>query len=340
VSERLRKHVRKIFAQYGGAGPSYNTQGPGGVNFGRPGGFGNTQVNQYYETPLDEVIQRVNDPSLYDSTDNLEKRHEIYHTRTEENIKGYNLDSRELSDLKKSDNKLRYVKVVSNPPADVVEAEDKDVHKTLEQLLDYSRRNSDEKHPYEDSVPDTIKPTRRHAQVYTNRGTGTTVFKPQTENDRHPADVLRYNMLPDGQARKFLGLQGDNKGSTGKGVDNYLQNPKDYNFMNLYGDNGMAFDYPQDQENPKKTGYNSNNIIKQLIADYANSSGEQALRMKKELEDMLRLPAGPGKERRLNDFLGDGIRNRDETVPEIMGVADKYPSPEGQLFGVIPHSGY
>jgi hypothetical protein len=340
VSERLENYTRKVFAQYGGGMPGYDQNAPGGLQLGQqPGGFGGgRQVNQYYETPLDESMKRLNDPSMHDSTDNIEARHSVYHRNYEEDMKGYLLDMDELTDLDEEDVRVRFEKIMSNPPQEKNESYQKE-YKPIEELLD-ALRDNDDSHPNEDQVvvSESEKELIRLAQMYTNRGTGGTVFRPIFKNDRAPYD-LRYKTQFDGNARKYDGLHGDHTGTTGKEVERYLNNPKDHNFHGLHGET-LTFDWPQEREDPSKKGYTTNQFIQKILNEAKAKGSDDYEEAKRVLQPLLRLPDGPGKIRALSDFLGDGIKDDPNLPAETMGVADKYPSPFGQLLGHIPHQGY
>lgn len=325
MSKRLNKNLRHIFSQYGGGGPSYNPFSPGGISYGKPGGFGNSQINQYYETPLDESIIRLNDVSLQDDTLSVEKRLEIYHDSIEQDIKGYLLKEDDLSGLNKSDRQLLFTKNITHPVTNT-KSETKKMDYALEFLLETARTNSSDRHPFEDVSPPQIKPSRRHtmSQIYINRGTGATPFL-GFDTQRSPYDVAKYTSPPDGNPRSYP-YRDQNE------IDAYLRNPQDIDFMSLYGET-LAFDHPQDPES-KDSGYKVDDIVKKIIEKVSKNGTEQALDLKRKLEELLRLPNGPGKARRMDDFFGD---TRDQ-LQEVMGMADKYPaSPNMSVgLGILP----
>jgi hypothetical protein len=310
-----------ILSQFGGSTPSFNPFGPGGINFGRPGGTAGTgQVNTYYEIPLDENIKRINDPSLSESSLSIEKRLEVYHSDIESDLKGYILADGELRDLKRSDNSLRFVKILDQKP-ETEEPQEPIKHVGIEMLLDAVRMNTDEKHPYEDVNPPTIHPTRRHtmSQVYINRGTGVTPFMGVEKEGDHRStfDKARLNTPPDGNPRSY-------PYKTQKEIDNYLKNPEDVNFEGLYGE-ALAFDHPQDPENEEDGYKGMYDIIRNLLKKTKGKGNtEEALAHWRDETEKSQM-AGPGKPRNMFDYFGD----EGNEFNTIRGVGDKFPfSPE------------
>lgn len=307
-------------AQFGGGGPAFNLSSPGGLNFGSPAAVSNNTTT-YYEIPLDANIKRLNDPTLNDPELSIEKRLEIFHNDLENDFKNSTLINNELNDLHRSDVQLRKTKILTEIGKNQHSTEEPKEKKyvAFEALLEQARTNDNSKHPFEDVNPPLEQPTRVHwAQtLYTNRGTGTTVFNPTTENERSPFNKARYTSPPDGNPRSYPYRDQHE-------IDEYLKNPEDVNFEHLYGET-LTFNYPQDPETENKTGYKGiYEIFKKFLKKMKSKSmtHEQALaEWSKEIQNnMMHGPGGPG--RRLDLYLGD---TRDQ-FQEVMGVADKYPS--------------
>jgi hypothetical protein len=325
VPSFLNKSIKHIFAQVGGGTPAYNPFAPGSVNFAKPGGYGSGGINAYHEVPLDESLHRMNDASLKDDTLSVEKRLEIYHDDIENDTKAYALKESEREELKKSDANLRYVKLITDPPKDTKLKKYLEVG--FEKLLDKARTNSDEKHPYEDVNPPTIKPSRVHtSQIYLNRTIGKSPFK-GTEEDgawRHPFDAIRQTLPPDGTPRSYPYRDQ-------REIDEYLASPKDINFSELYGES-LAFDHPQDTEDPNSTGMSG---VTEVVKDITQKSKGQS-NTETALEDWREnlkstLFGGPGKARKMDEYFGDTR----ERFQEVMGVADKYPATPEKSVGMI-----
>ena len=326
MSERLQKSVRKVLAQFGGGNLGFNPTAPGGLGFGKgPGAMGAGQINRYYETPLDNNFHRKFDPSYSDDKINLEKRLEIFHSDIENDKKGVALTDKQRTELDKSDKKLRFEKKVSELP-EKDRTPEKVLEVCFEVLLSAARTNDDsEKHPFEDHNPPTIRPSRRHSlsqkqtlAIITDRMLGTSPFLGYEEDDdqRSPFDILKFTTPPDGSKRFH-------EYKDGKGVMDWINAPYDEDFNGLYGET-LAFDHPQDKEQPYKTVDISTHEIAKEVENQESKNkkkpgGEKGLEDKR-LEDLMRLPDGPGKTMRLDLFLGD---TRD-AFTETMGVADKY----------------
>jgi len=331
VSDRLNKSIRTILAQFGGSSPSYNAFGPGGINFGEPGGFGGGQVNKYYETPLDESMKRLDDPSLADPSLSIEKRLEVFHSDIESDLTGYALQNGEVKELRKSDNSLRFIKLLdSNKGSQPEEAPQKpDI--SFEMMLEAVRMNTQEKHPYEDANPPLILPTRRHmmSQTYINRGTGVTPFF-GIENEgahRSPFDKARFNTPPDGNPRSYPYRDQ-------KEIDNYLKNPEDINFEGLYGET-LSFDHPQDSNNPENAYQGMHDVIKNMLKKTRNKGNTEAA-LDEWRKQMTGQPlVGPGKARNMFDYFGDPSNE----FNTIRGTGDKFPSSPEKAVG-MPNLGF
>ena len=323
----MQRSVRKIMAQFGGGNPAFNPTAPGGLGFGRgPGSMGAGQINRYYETPLDANFKRVFDASYTDDKVNIEKRLEIFHGDIENDLKNCVLKDGQINELDKSDKKLRYEKLMTpDKKAEVVQ------EKVLEVCLDAARTNDDSKHPFEDELPPTIKPSRRHTfSIRTDRMLGTSPFlgyeEDEDDEDRSPFDVAKFTTPMDGSKRYYPFKEG-------KEVSEFLDKPFDVDFGGLYGES-LAFDHPQDKEQPSQTTDIAPHEIAKIINQQQknkvnnkkkNHGGESGLEEKRR-QDLMRLPDGPGKTMRMDLFLGD---TRDE-FQEVMGVADKFSnSPAG-----------
>jgi hypothetical protein len=329
-SERLRQSTKYILSQVGGGTPTHNAFAPGSVNFAKPGGMGSSGINAYYEVPLDENLHRMNDVSLKDESLSFEKRLEVFHDDIENDIKAYILQDGDKRKLDNSDDNLRYVKLVTNPP----DLSPKDKHKTpqyhmnFEALLNSARRNTEDKHPYEDDNPPTIKPSRIHtSQIYINRTLGKSPFI-GIENDgveQHPYDKAKQSLPPDGTPRSYPYRDQ-------KEIDEYLQNPKDINFGALYGES-LAFDYPQDIESSASGGTKGevDTIKKLMLKLRGQGNSESALNAWRNQMKSSLLSGGTGKSRRMDEYFGD-TRG---AFQEVMGVADKFPASPEKSIGMM-----
>lgn len=311
------KNIRVIISQYGGGYLSYKPFAPGGLAFGRPGGMGASGINRYYEVPLDSNLKRIHDPSYSDDTINIEKRLEVFHDDIENDLKGYVLKDDDFEDLKKSDLKLRYEKILSTP-AKKPTKEEKFLEVCFEVLLQAARTNDNTKHPFEDANPPTIKPTRRHtvSQIYINRGLGISPFLgTDFEGEkRSPYDKARMSTPPDGNPR-FFGHD------TGVEVAEFLETSPDVDFQGLYGES-LAFNFPPDKETPAKYGDQIPQLIEKLMQKANQLGSEAGMELKRKIQTLLRLPAGIGKDFRVDQNFGD---TRDQ-FQEVQGVADAFPA--------------
>ena len=325
-NNRLQKSLRTILSQFGGGNIAFNPTAPGGVGFGRgPGAMGAGQINRYYETPLDANFHRKFDPSYFDDKINIEKRLEIFHSDLENDVKGTKLEKGERTDLDKSDKKLRYERIVTPEKKEKEDVPEEVIEVCFEALLNVARMNDDSKHPFEDENPPQVKPSRRHTMsnkkiaIITDRMLGTSPFYGYEEDDaeRSPFDILKFTTPMDG-SKRFHGYK------DGKEVMDWINHPYDEDFGGLYGET-LAFDHPQDVEQPDKTvDISDHEVAKEINQNQKEQkkklpSGETGLEQKR-LEELMRLPNGPGKTMRMDLFLGD---TRDEFT-ETMGVADKY----------------